>query len=68
MFKKLGLPILLGLAMLAPSALARDRDRDREVRIEYRHHPHYRVYVGPSYYGGGYYDRWGYWHPYRSWR
>jgi hypothetical protein len=67
MFKKIGLPILLGLAMLAPSALARDRDRD--VRIEYRHHPHYRVYVGPSYhYGGGYYDRWGYWHPYRYWR
>lgn len=66
MLKKLALPIVLGLAMLAPgTALARDHDRDR-VRVEYRqyrsHHnrPQFRVYFGPSYgYRSYYYDRWG---------
>ena len=88
MLKKLGLPIVLGLAMLAPSALAKDRDRDRDrTRVEYRQvrrnyevrrEPRVRFYfgVGPTYgypsyynrwgpyYNRGFYDRWGYWHPY----
>jgi hypothetical protein len=62
MLKKLGLPIVLGMAMLAPSALAEDRDRDRgRTRVEYREvrrnyevkrsKPRVRVYfgVGPTY-------------------
>jgi hypothetical protein len=60
MFKKLALPILLGMAMLVPSAFGRDRDD----RYEHRYRAGVRVYVGPTYYGNGYYDRWGYWHPY----
>ena len=60
MLKKLALPILLGAAMLVPSAFGRDRDD----RYEHRRSG-VRVVIGPSYYGGGYYDRWGYWHPYR---
>ncbi len=76
MFKRLVLPIVLGLASFAPSALARDYDHGR-ARVEYRHYrssPRFRVYFGPSYgyrgyydrWGpyGGFYDRWGYWHPY----
>lgn len=51
--------------------------RDNE-RHEWREHewrergPRFRFYVGPSYtygpsyYGNGYYDQWGYWHPYPS--
>jgi hypothetical protein len=68
MLKKFRLPILaLGtaLTLLSPAgAFARDHDRDREWR---EHHRHVRVYVGPAYrygYANGYYDRWGYWHPY----
>jgi hypothetical protein len=95
MLKKLGLPIVLGMAMLAPSALAADRDDRGSTRVEHRtvrrnyevrHKPRVRVYfgVGPTYgyypyyrsyytpyynrwgpyYNRGFYDRWGYWHPY----
>jgi hypothetical protein len=72
MLKKFGLPTLLlgtALALLSPAgALARDHDRDdwRHERHEWReHHRHFRgyVYYGPRY-RNGYYDRWGYWHPY----
>lgn len=70
MLKKFKLPILAlaALFMLTPASMfAHDRDHWRE------HHHHVRVYVGPGYgygyygyYGHhrGYYDSWGYWHPY----
>lgn len=54
MFRKLrvlGL-MLAGLTMLAPATV--------QAR-EYEHHHHHHHY---RYYRGGYYDRWGYWHPY----
>ncbi|SRR5260370_3164410 len=69
------------VSLLAPAVtFARDRDRDDErrefrehERHEFREHqrPRFRVYVGPSYsygpsFSNGYYDRWGYWHPYPS--
>jgi hypothetical protein len=69
MLKKFKFPILAlaALTALTPgSAFARDHWREH-------HHPHVRVYVGPSYpygyygyygYHRGYYDAWGYWHPY----
>jgi len=55
--------------MLSPaSAFARDHHR------EWREHARVRVYVGPGYpygyygpyyrYHRGYYDTWGYWHPF----
>jgi len=61
MFKKLKLPALLlgaALALMTPTA----------ARAEH-HHRHWGVYFGvgpayPTYYANGYYDRWGYWHPY----
>jgi outer membrane biogenesis lipoprotein LolB len=81
MLRTLRLPaVLLGtaLALLGPSgAFARDHDRDdwrRHERHEWRehewreHHRHWHfrgsVYYGPAY-AYGYYDRWGYFHPYR---
>jgi len=78
MLKELRLPILaLGtaLALLSPtSVFARDHHRVWREHDPYHHH-HVRVYVGPAYpygyygyhygYPGGYYDAWGYWHPYR---
>lgn len=70
MFKKLRLPLLLvlgaALTMLSPSA-AQAKRHEHE-----RHHSRFSVYFGvspryyapaPGYYGNGYYDRWGYWHP-----
>ena len=49
------------------AALASDHDERFERREwrEHRHHPRFRAhfYFGPSY-RNGYYDRWGYWHPY----
>ena len=56
MFKKLPALLLAAGMLLAPTvASAREHER---------HHRHARVYfgvgVGPR---GGYYDRWGYWHP-----
>jgi len=68
MFKKLKLPALLlgaALALLSPS-MARAEHHGRE-----RHH-RFGVYLGyehgPRHYAYGYYDRWGYWHPYRYYR
>jgi hypothetical protein len=72
MLKKFRLPILAlaaALTMLSPtSSFARDHHR------VWRENPHVRVYVGPGYgygyygpyyrYHRGYYDAWGYWHPY----
>jgi hypothetical protein len=64
MLKRLGLPalVLAAASLLAPAtALA-------EHRHERRGDPHFRVWVGPGPYPygpacGGFYDRWGYWHP-----
>ena len=73
MLKKFRLPMLAlstALILLSPMAgFARDHHRERR-----EHHHHVRVYVGPAYpydghygyysYHRGYYDGWGYWHPY----
>jgi hypothetical protein len=59
MLKKLGLPalVLAAATLLAPTtALAQHRH-------ERRHDPHFGVWIGPGPYCGGFYDRWGYWHP-----
>jgi hypothetical protein len=63
MFKKIALPTLaLGaaLALLPNTAQAREDE-------EHHHRHRFSVFfgVGPRHYPGGYYDRWGYWHPYR---
>ena len=79
MFRKLRLHALalgLALATLTPTiGLARDHDRDfRHERHEERERARHFLrhdYVVPGYgYSYGYYDRWGYWHPYRTgyWR
>ena len=64
MFKKFRWPAILALGaamtFLTPPAV---QARDYDEREHHRHRHHYvTVYVGhgPS----GYYDRWGYWHPY----
>jgi hypothetical protein len=77
MLRKLTLPTVAfgtALAIMTPgAALARDHDRDHERR-EWREHErherrerewreHYR-----HAYRYGYYDRWGYWHPYGYYR
>ncbi len=74
MLKKFRLPTMVlgaALALLPGATLARDHDwferherREREWREhEWREHRHhFRVHL---HYGRrGYYDRWGYWHPY----
>lgn len=63
MFKKFRWPAILALGaamtFLTPGT---PQARDYYER-EHRHHRHYvTVYVGHG--PGGYYDRWGYWHPY----
>jgi len=69
MLKKFRLPILAlaaALTLAAPGSMfARDHHH------EWRHHYGVGVYVGPAPYGYyhhpyryGYYDAWGYWHPY----
>ena len=64
MWKKFRLPVFaLGtaLTLFSPVAFARHHER------EWREHPRFRVYVGPTYRYApayGYYDRWGYWRPY----
>jgi len=71
MLRKFRLPILAlaaALAFMTPTSMfARGRHR------VWREHHRFGVYVGPGsgygyyspYYGPyGYYDAWGYWHPY----
>jgi hypothetical protein len=61
MIRKLG---LLGLALAALLSIP-------ATALAERHHDRVRVYVEPAYphhhwrHHYGYYDRWGYWHPYR---
>ena len=65
MFKRFGISALVlgtALTLFGPSA-AQAREPERE------HHRH-RVSImfgfgPPRHYVEGYYDRWGYWHPYR---
>lgn len=67
MLKKLGLPaVVLGalMAFMTPKT-AQARDRDRDWHRHFYRGPRFSVYYGPSYGPAyGYYDRWGYWHPY----
>ena len=79
MFQKLRLPLLLllgaALTVLSPGAVqAKRHEQERE-----HHRSRFSFSVGvqhgyvapgyyPRYYAGGYYDRWGYWHPYRHHR
>ena len=62
MFRRVGLlaTMLLALTLLAPN-VAQAREHERE-----HHHHRVRLYFGygPTYHYNGYYDRWGYWHPY----
>jgi len=75
MLKKFRLPILALATVLALGAPASmfARDYHHHGWREHRHHFGVGVYVGPTpyygyyspYYGPyGYYDAWGYWHPY----
>jgi hypothetical protein len=62
MFKRIGVTTLaLAAALLFVPGAAQARDYERE------HHRHrFSVFFGvaPRTYSDGYYDRWGYWHPY----
>src|SRR5690242_14429621 len=64
MLSKLRLPALaLGAALLFAPTSVQARERERV-----HHHHRFSVFVGvsPRHYADGYYDRWGYWHPYRA--
>ena len=64
MFKKLGLSaLLLGTALTLVPNTAQARDYERE---HHRHRFSVMFGYGPRDYVDGYYDRWGYWHPYRA--
>jgi hypothetical protein len=62
MFKKLRLPalVLAAASLLSPVAALAERHE------HHRHHVgvYFGYGYGPRYYSYGYYDRWGYWHPY----
>ena len=76
--RKLGLPAvaLATASLLAPTAAVAQRfhrDHERHEYWEHRHHFRGHVFVGPYGYGHGYpygyspygyYDAWGFWHPY----
>ena len=58
MFRKLRLPILIlgtTLTLLGSGCAVRDQRTSFGVSVQ----------SGPRHYPNGYYDRWGYWHPYR---
>ena len=75
MFRKLKWPVLIAtvFALLTPAAAMAAERRGHEKQ---RHHSRFSLTVGvgprPQYfvaprrgvYAYGYYDRWGYWHPY----
>ena len=68
MLKKLGLPtMVLGtvLAVVSPNAAFAKHRHVRHERV-WSERPPIRghIYIGPAR-PYGYYDRWGYWHPYR---
>jgi hypothetical protein len=68
MFKKLRMPFLILLAALvvAPvSGLARQyREHGSLFQVQVQVDPHYHHW---RHCHGGFYDRWGHWHPYRCW-
>jgi len=70
MFKKLSftaLALASALAVFSPAALAQSRD-DHRFRHEYRERRELRAHERWEHRGAyyhGYYDRFGYWHPYR---
>lgn len=63
MFKKFRWPAMLALGaamtFLTPGTA---QARDRYDEHEHHHRHHISVYIGHG--PGGYYDRWGHWHPY----
>ena len=62
MFKKIGLlGLILGTALTLAPNQAQARDDERE---HHRHRVRVTIGFGHRHYAGGYYDRWGYWHPY----
>jgi hypothetical protein len=62
MFEKLGLlGLVLGTALTLSPNHAQARDDERE---HHRHRVRVMVGLGHRHYADGYYDRWGYWHPY----
>ena len=70
MLNKLKLPTLVvgaALALLPTAGFARDQDDYYRNRREVmRHERHEARRMAREYrYQHGYYDRWGYWHPYR---
>ena len=59
MFKRLGLPVVIlgaALTLLGTGGCASYGTRS-SFGVSVR--------SGPTHYHNGYYDRWGYWHPYR---
>ena len=62
MFKKLLAVTALGSALLLTPSTGQARERD------HYHRHRFTVMFGytPRHYVDGYYDRWGYWHPYGS--
>jgi hypothetical protein len=62
MFKKIGLlGLVLGTMLTFAPNQAQARDRERE---HHRHRFGVMIGIGPRHYNDGYYDTWGYWHPY----
>ena len=65
MFKKLGLAALvLGTALTVTTPTAQARDNE----YHHRHRVSVMFGFGTRHYADGYYDRWGYWHPYGTGR
>lgn len=78
MLRKLGLSGLALAALLLTAPAASAQRHERGFRMEERHErwerrpyfrrPYYVTPVYPYWWGDpfyGYYDQWGYWHPYR---
>jgi hypothetical protein len=62
MLKKVGLSALVvGTVLSLFPATVQAREPERE---HHRHRVSVFFGVGPRHYVDGYYDRWGYWHPY----
>ena len=63
--KKFKLPVLaLGAALALFAPVSPAFARDHHHHDEWRQHRHgFRFYVGPAPVNG-FYDQWGYWHPY----